>query len=385
MISLHVLNILASVPPAYNAVEKWGHARKGLFSPTDWLVTIGTLVLLGGAIWGILYFQRRLKAKQQWEVFSEQVVKNGLSDDERRTMELLAEEGHVENAALLFERGPFEQAIENAKASEEFAALEKNAQHAMLATLGRVREKLGFTSQRISSQPTTRQLATGCTVEVLYSLDHDPVEVPLVGNTDKRLILEPESFLPVRDDSMVMVRYAHEDIVWEFDTRVLGYLEGKLYLDHSENVRSLNRRRFPRIPVKMPARIARLPFLATGPEGSLQFEQAMVLEIGGPGMVVVSTTPLKKEERVLVAVQVDEDETIEGVGKVLRVSAQEEDPKVMFVTELMGLNDEEIAELCRITNRAARASRASQAQANQQADFRQDETTHASPQEQAGE
>jgi hypothetical protein len=182
------------------------------------------------------------------------------------------------------------------------------------------------------------------------------------------------------------VRYYFGASVWEFDTTVNSYDGGVLVLNHSDDIRFINRRRFVRVPVRDMAFISRFPFSkllplagGKGPGVSvedrliermweswkpLEFVHAVVTELAGPGLRIEAPLDVKVGERVLVVFKLDpnEDEVgakkqgavsriIEDIGEVRR-SEKTENGFSMGI-ELVGLTDSDISELIRVTNAVA--------------------------------
>jgi hypothetical protein len=339
---------------ALDPAGRWSSARGGLFAPDNWLVFLlaigGMLAAAGGAwVWWALRTRRR-----NWEQFERQLRATGLAGDQRTVALHLVELGGLKDPRTLFERETFEGAEKALLASARFAACSNEVQNAFRAVLRRIREKLAFVGTSYSTAPTSRQILTGSTVELQLDLTGASIEARVETVTDSRLVLTALGPVGAEEGSSVVVRYAIEGSVWEFDTVIVAATDEQLYLDHCESVRVLNRRRFPRIPVDMEANIASLPFVAMEEPVHLpELRPARLVELAGPGFIVETIDEFCAQERVLVVVKVREGRFIEGVGKVLRVVPQPGNRQHVAM-EMMGLNDDEIAELTRETNLAAR-------------------------------
>ena len=162
------------------------------------------------------------------------------------------------------------------------------------------------------------------------------------------------------------IHYYFGSSVLEFDTSVVSYDGDILILNHSNDIRFVNRRRFIRVPVKRPAFIARFPFAkaAESQWGPPKFVPAVVTELAGPGMRIESGLKVKERERVLVVLSLDEKqggnltaaktgalEIVEDLGEVRHIKAIPNGSSI--AVELTALSDSDVDELIRITNAAS--------------------------------
>jgi hypothetical protein len=339
---------------ATNALERWDGARGGLFASTPWWVVAIGVVLLAGTIYATVKLYKRHARKQAWEEFDHLCEANGLRDAERRALQLVIDVAGVSYPPLLFDRDAFETSIERLHQSETYKALPDESTRAVDAQLQLVREKLSFAQRRLSEGPTTRQCEPGGHVSILVDPEKDELEGSLSGVTENRLIIELKKMAIFRDGQALVVRYSHNGIIWEFDSRVVTFMDGKLYLDHSERIRPINRRSFPRIAVNMPAGVALLPYLQDSLDTPPEFVDGRLVELAGPGFVLDAPLEVKPNYRVLVNVEMHPDKIIEATGRVLRSAPASTEGRWLFVAEMMGLSEAEIADLTRETNNAAR-------------------------------
>ncbi len=339
---------------AANALDRWQGARRGLFASTPWWVVVAGLVLLGATIYGVWKLYQRHNEKQAWDEFHQLCRSNGLRDAEQQALRLVIDVAGVSYPPLLFDRDAFETSIDRLHDSERYSVLPAEARNAIDAQLQLVREKLSFSEKRLSEGPTTRQCATGGSVSILVDPEKPEIEGELDGVTENRLIVNLHKMAIFRDGQALVVRYSHNGIIWEFDSRVITYQDGNLYLDHSERIRPINRRSFPRIPVNMPAQIALMPYLQDSLDTQPEYVSGRLVELAGPGFVLDAPMEVKPNYRVLVHVEMHPDKVIETAGRVLRSAPASTEGRWLFVAEMMGLNEAEIADLTRETNQAAR-------------------------------
>jgi hypothetical protein len=185
------------------------------------------------------------------------------------------------------------------------------------------------------------------------------------------------------------VRYYFGASVWEFDTSVIRCSDKEIALNHSNDVRYINRRSFIRVPVRKPGLIARFPFKKSSSDygvngqnetmggldltktssiawGMPKYEPVAITEFAGPGLRIETKLNLKPGERVLVIFSLSEDQghnttgksrdmstvqvVVEDMGEVRNIRAIEHGYSV--AVELTGLSDADVDELIKATNTA---------------------------------
>jgi len=171
------------------------------------------------------------------------------------------------------------------------------------------------------------------------------------------------------------VRYYFGSSVWEFDTSVVSYDGNVLVLNHSDNVRFINRRRFLRVPMKKRAFIARFPFERSFIEsshnsedelvedhdlaktsavwGPPEFVPAVVTELAGPGLRIESSLEVKAGERILVVFNLAQEQDSIPANQGINRHTKRTQNGLSIAVELTGLSDSNIDELIRVTNAAS--------------------------------
>jgi hypothetical protein len=165
-----------------------------------------------------------------------------------------------------------------------------------------------------------------------------------------------------------------------------------LVLNHGDELRFVNRRRFLRVPVTKPAYVAHFPFAraaaSPGPKnmksfrmyrssagflesrwGPPEFIPAVVTELAGPGLCIETSLKLQVGDRILVVFRLDEEENqdstgrktesdkkakskiVEDIGAVRHIKAIKNGFSI--AVELTGLSDANVSELIRATNVAS--------------------------------
>ena len=359
-----------------------------------------TIVVLTGLLLLINIRRTRQERKASNELFLKYAEKKGLSARELQIIVAVAAKAEVRQKDDVFtmdnafDRGAAVVIAENiakGQGPEEIRQLKTE--------LSFLREKLGFQSQfTLSSAGTmgklgklsSRQIPTGKNIHITRRMDRvsDEIEAVVIENTEMELTVKLVTPLRIKFGEVWRVHYYFGASVWEFDTTVIAYDGNVLVLNHSDNVRFVNRRRFLRVTVSKPGFIAHFPFekthqvkgesktgvSATGKNLSSNigvflkppgFFPAVVTELAGPGLRIEEPMEVKIGDRVLVMFELDNGDTqnqelhgktkpsriVEDIGEVRRVKTIEKGFSI--AVELTGLSDAEVDELVRITNAAS--------------------------------
>jgi hypothetical protein len=217
------------------------------------------------------------------------------------------------------------------------------------------------------------------------------IESTVIENNDVEFTVKLNVSLESKPGEIWSVRYYFGASVWEFETSSISCYGNILVLNHSNNIRFINRRRFLRVPVKKPTFIARFPFARTllpdinsGKEtggdsanipadswGPPEFVPASVTELAGPGMRIEAPLEVKVGDRVLVILKLSEaddkpdsnrtgkiapQKIVEDIGEVRHTKRIKNGFSI--AVELKGLSDPNINELVRATNAASLNTRA---------------------------
>jgi len=154
-----------------------------------------------------------------------------------------------------------------------------------------------------------------------------------------------------------LIRHAEGGRLWEFDAPVLRTGAEHISLGRTSRPRFVNRRRFPRVPTVRPAHVAGFPlWRAAADEAAPRFVEGRLVEMGGPGLRVEAPLEARPGQRVLLAMEMGDGGFVEGVGKVHRVSHPDAASDPVFVVELVGLTEDEIASLSKQTNAMERSA-----------------------------
>lgn len=412
---------------ALTPVERWEAAGRfsTSFMTEQWFILTGTaaIIILTVVLLMVSYNRAAQERKLTEQLFVKYAERRGLSKREREILLEIARKAGLKRGEAIF---TMPSAFNNraAKMVEESLARQEAEKSKWLRTeLSFLREKLGFqkkTSASIGSPAksrrlSSRQISTGKKLHITRRKTPDLVDIEstVIKNDNMELTVKLTTSLESKPGELWRARYYFGASVWEFDTSVVSCNGNILALNHSDNIRFINRRRFLRVPVNKPAFIMRFPFVRTlgpslarakpwtGPDqppagvsgnkwGLPEFIPATVTELGGPGLRIEAPLQVKAGERVLVTFSLDEEKDedsipyqenaslhpilvrpgsagqdntrlrrgkttpskiVEDIGEVRHVTAIENG--LSIAVELTGLSDSDVNELIRAANAAS--------------------------------
>jgi len=395
---------LNAVIMALTPIQRWQAAReldsgfidKRLFI----LVSVVTIIILALLFIAVGHKRKAKERKVTDKLFLEYAGKTGLNQRERQIlMDVAAKTRLKRNESIFtmvtaFDRGAAE--ITKDALAQHGAETSKH----LSDELSVLREKLGFRKRYTASEgpaagsnrPSSRQIPTGKKLHITRRKTGDSannIESTVIENNDTDLAVKLTVSLESKPGEIWCVRYYFGASVWEFETSSVSCQDNVLILNHSDNVRFINRRRFLRVPVNKPTFIARFPFAVTmsnsdsgnehsGTEtdpagasgdawGPPEFVPASVTELAGPGLRIEAPLEVNVGDRVLVILKLSEQEDrdsssqiagkttpariVEDVGEVRHTKAIQNGFSI--AVELTGLNESNISELIRATNAAS--------------------------------
>jgi len=259
-----------------------------------------------------------------------------------------------------------------------------------------LREKLGFRGDKTAlnlalkeGKPDSRQIVRGRKLYITSLDTHEffEVEALVVENNELELSIQPVQPVQCEPGDNLCVRYYFGAPIWEFDTCVLRKADNVIALQHSNKIRYVNRRRFLRVAVDEPAYIAAFPFAREVPGsenskhddvndsserlwGPPEFVRADVTELAGPGLRLIAPLEVNVGDRVAVILKLSREKSqnynpsdfsrsnqqkpskiIEDIGIVRHTQPLEEGFSIAI--ELTALNESNISEMVRATNKAS--------------------------------
>jgi len=380
---------------ALTPIQRWEAMRRfdSGFMTERWFIITGVvaIIILTALLFAVSFHRKEDERRLTNRLFVEYADKRGLSERERQILLVIARQAGLKRGEAIFTMGSaFDRGV--AKIVEESFAKQQTAEGGkqLKAELSFLREKLGFQKQPPSSvgsltrsrKLSSRQIPTGKKLHINRRKAHDSkdMESTVIKNDDMELTVKLAMPVEYSVGELWRARYYFGSSVWEFDTSLVSCDGNILVLNHSDNVRFINRRRFLRVSVNKPAFVAHFPFSKTfvetsdsseiasgGSWGPPEFVPAVVTELAGPGLRIETRLETKVGERLLVVFRLDEGKKkvsslwktskasktkmIEDIGEVRHIKAIQNGLSV--AVELTGLRDSDVNELIRATNAAS--------------------------------
>ncbi len=359
--------VAASVLPlakALTPVERFEALRDFGGTSPEIVAALGVVIgLVSFTIAGYLVWRRSADQSRAKKEFDRQAAALGLSTLEGRVLERVARAAGIRRVDSIFTMAAaFETAVQTLLSDGTLAALAAAEDADTAVVVQTLREKMGFEPHRSLRRPMADVLgsiAEASSVFVVRSRAPGNFQATFLrrGETLLDFALEPETPLHVLPDEVWSVRTAVEGILWEFAAGVTRIESPRVLLRVLSDARYINRRRFPRVPTQRPALLAEIALLhkddaLEGPE----FTTATVVEIGGPGLLLRSTLDPPLRSRVLIIAQLGDDEVLQAIGTVLRVTPERGAIRRVAV-ELLALSPAEVSRLVRETNLLAQTHR----------------------------
>ncbi len=335
-----------------------------------WFILLGASVIFILTL--VLLAFRRLRVEREKEKsrrkFNHEANVKGLTAEER---EILS--GITARAALKYKNTIFTlpEAFDRGSANlmqEVFSAGDNIVRRKKLnIAVNSIRVKLGFekssrrrgVSRGKRKNLSSRGLAEGKRVWIAPKGKPgvSRIEAVVSRNDEHELILRPEIPVLSVPGDMWNVQYRFGSAVWEFDalTMVCG-MDG-LELNHSENVRYSNRRRFNRAAINRPGLISLFPMVSSEDESEVtvpEFVECTITEISGVGLRIKTDIEVSFGDRVLIVFELEEGKQMSDIGEVR--GSRDTALGHSIAVELTGVTEAGVNELIRVTNSAAGVS-----------------------------
>ena len=333
-----------------------------------WIIIVSACLAAATAVLAVALIRktRQLRHSLRAHSFDGRSEDLGLSAEERSVLTNLARLAGLANPRTIFTtESVFNQAVDRLMRSPRVTAMPEPMQKRLTTMIALLREKLGFWSPaaaETSAGVTTRQVLEDSGLSIIASDGSQSLQATVIGNSPEGILAAPEEKASLDVGQALLARYTNLGSVWEFDTEVLSAEDDEILLKHTNKIRFINRRRFPRIRTHMQAYLARLPFWQDGPEMQAPaFVPAELVEIAGPGLLLEAEAKPHRGERVVVVIALGEGKIVQNMGKVRRVSPGT--GKSSIAVEMTDLLNAEITEMVRATNAAANQASVARAEA----------------------
>ncbi len=395
---------------ALTPVQRWQAAQRfsGSFITERWFLVAVLVVMftLGALLLVVSVYKTVRELKTTENLFEDSARQRGLSEDECQLLLAVATKAGLRRGEAIYTMaGAFDRGAD-AMVGEHLKSRSSPEQTKQLKNeLAGLREKLGFRRHKAAAQLTTRsrqlgtrQIPVGKELIIKTAANEQingaDILCTVVRNTDVEFAVKLGSRLETGTGQSWTLRYDFGASVWEFEAAVVSCSGETVVFNHCDSIRFISHRRFPRIPVQRYGLIAAFPFAKTvtaeddrqqSPQGidtqsdrepasaesccgPPQFADAVVTELGGPGLRIETSLNVKAGDRVLVLFRLGEEDgsahaaankmkILQSVGIVRDVAETAAGGKSKenrsVAVELVTLNESDLNELIRITNAAA--------------------------------
>jgi hypothetical protein len=345
------------------------------------LTAVVVLMLLALLLWWVSSRRRGQDEHVPREFFAESANRRGLSARERQILlAIVVRSGLGQSEDIFTVVDAFDRGA--TKLREECSRTRTAEENERLETeIALLRGKLGFELTRSprgsgpAKRPSSRDIPAGKIIELTRrQSDTSSIQAEVVRNDDIELAVELFQELDIHVGESWLARYDFGTSFWEFDTVVVRCEGTRLVLNHSDHARFVDRRRFPRVAIRVPALLARLPAMKKPGPGTADrissgyeslilkppvFVQGTVTEIAGPGLRIEAPMQAGAGDRLFVMFQLDDASIGSGrpvppsaggyvVSDISRVQyAKRTSDGVSMAVELGGLSEADVDGLVR--------------------------------------
>jgi len=382
-----IIEGLNTILLALTPIERWQAARQldTYFTAERWftLIMLAALITLIALFLWVSYKRTAEERKIAEQLFVDYAERVGLSAHERQILLEVVRASRLKRKDAIFtlkdafDRGAI-RLIEQSLAGNLSRQWQQDNER-LRTDLSFLREKLGFLPPNLVGLPTkpkrlsSRQIPIGKELHITPCKTRQSAVINsnVIKNDDMELTLKLKTPVKSTPGELWRARFNFNTSVWEFDSSIVRCEGDEMVLNHCDNVRFINLRRFLRVPVNEPAFVAHFPFttpllscppprLASGDAGAgeskkggwgpPEFVPAVVTELAGGGLRLDVPLEVKIGQRLLVIFK-SGSKIMEDIAEVRRTQAIKNGFSI--AVELIGLSDSDINELVCATNAAS--------------------------------
>lgn len=347
----------------YSAMRRLETHPNMTFLTNKWVILLGwsVIAILGVLLIAVRRMRREKERLAMRERFMNMANRCRLTVQEREMLEAISLRSRLNKLDDIFvESAAFDDGLAKLM-QDSFSAGHNLVQRKRLNVMAYgIKTKLGF--QKSTSEfglsglsdrnLSSHQIAVGKTVVASLSSDmalHFEAEV--VGNDPYELTLSPRIPLETLPGQTITIHYRIGNVTWGFTSVIISCGPQGLEVSHTDRIQIINRRRFRRAPVQKKARVARFDVVqiaAVSGAPAVEFVDAMVTEISGPGLRIRTDLDVKLRDRVIVIFELEPGRWIQDIAEVR--GFRESPMGRSLVVELIGLSEQGINDLIRVTN-----------------------------------
>lgn len=356
-----------SVTDRLNAMKQLNTGANSSILTNKWFVLLGwssiiMLLILLVAVRKSRLERERISIQSR---FDDYACKLDLSNEERSILEAICRCAGVKYKDTIYtSRDVFDRGLRYLM-QEIFVVDQGSEEREKLHTLiFSIKEKLSFVKSdsdkglinHVGKEKSSRQIPVGTVLMVSSSDDTSEswTRAEVIQNDRYEIQLQPEHAVSCKSGIPMKVRYSNAAVTWEFEAITMHYSQDDLVLNHSEQIRYVNRRRFERIKLKRPAKIAPFPVfeqVETNRDWDIIFSPAVITEIAGTGLRIKTDLAVSVFQRVLMMFELCSDRIVRDVAEVRDI--REEKDGCSIVVELIGFNTKALNELLTTVNQLA--------------------------------
>ncbi len=368
LIQIAEISVLTLSPlQRYSAMRQLETKPAPTFMTNKWFVLLGWSLIVLLLI--LLVAVRRMRLEKERvameERFNNLADRCRLTQQEREILEAISLRAGLKKKDMIFtEPSVYDDGLARLM-QESFESGHNLVQRKRLNVMAYgIKTKLGFQktvsefgmTSRTGRNLSSRQISVGKTV--LVSQDSQPgsprFEATVIRNDEYELAILPKTAIEAIPGQIVAVQYRVGNMTWEFESIVISCGPQGLELNHTDRIRFINRRRFQRVPMQRKARVAIFDVLYESSDaapGQLDFCDAVITEMSGPGLRIRADLDVRLRDRVLIIFELENGKWIQDIAEV---RGFRDTPLGRSIgIEMIGLNEKAINELVRVTNMIA--------------------------------
>lgn len=339
------------IAAALSPTERWAAARSSdPFPLGGWTVWVPMLAAIVVATVLIMAWRRHTIRREIFKVFFQAAERLRLSASERAVLVRIAEAAEVKRFDETYTvEMAFEKSAARLMETEAMLAMTEEVRRRVSDIIDSLRTRLGF-----GTSAGGFDLSRGDRVTLVHRGTPPEIEATVVETDNRDITLQFDGAVSLRAGEACALRHVRGQLQWEFNVSITEPLEGLAVARLIGEPYTTDLRRFARVVTRKTAHVARFPFLNEGPAGSLpEFVAGTLTEIAGPGLRIEAPIQSEVGDCVLVILEVADDRIFQGRGLVRRFSPGDGGVADIAV-EMIGMTEDQIADLVKETNAAAR-------------------------------
>jgi len=332
-----------------DAMSKWEAARRRSDAPSDvaWLWYVLAAIVAVFVVATVVYLVVRglRRRAEAWAELERQGNKRDLTKAGLLLLSRIVKRSSLKSPTTVFTlESAFDRGASSYLQSSHFARLSEQSKGDTLDLMESLREKMDFATQAsgASSRSGSRQISEGASLTISRNRGGESFEAVVVSANAVDMAIAPEEPKYFKTGQRLRVEFAKGDELLEFETKVVHTRNGNIILDHTDDVYPAGRRRHSRVAIERPAWIAPMPLRPAGTSQSPGYEDALLVEMSGPGIRLECPADFKVGDRIMVAMALIGGKVTHAAGKVVRLCPAGADGMPQYGVELIGLSHAEL-------------------------------------------